>query len=50
MYSPMTVRWRVATIGSSSPCRGHRDDGQLGASPDVIGLALEVALGDEQRE
>ena len=40
------------TIGSSSslpPADG--DDGQLGAEPlDVLGLALEVRLGDEERE
>ena len=53
MYSPMTVSLvGRTTIGSSSslpPPMG--DDGQLGAEAlDVLGLALEVRLRDEQRE
>ena len=53
MNSPMTV-----SRGGAHDDRllellaaGEGDDGQLGAEAlDVLGLALEVALGDEQRE
>ena len=53
MYSPMTVSLvgRTTTRLLELLAAGDGDDRQLGAEPlDVLGLALEVRLGDEQRE
>ena len=53
MYSPMTV----SDVGRTTDglfellAAGMRDDGELGAeSLDMLGLALQIALRDQQRE